>query len=168
MAQTNSIVNRYGRLNVSGTILSKRKLIVLIEGENGENRGKYAKGWDDPRLFTLVGLRRRGIPPEAILSFVNELGVSKAKTTIKIPRFENAVRAYLETTVPRLMLVVDPIRVDIEILPDDHIEMIELPFFQGPKRWRTYNHTNVPRYDYHANEPVLQVPPCSVHEGSLH
>ncbi|KAI1981517.1 Glutaminyl-tRNA synthetase [Ophidiomyces ophidiicola] len=124
----------YGRLNVSGTILSKRKLIKLVEGDApaGCNLGKYVKGWDDPRLFTLVGLRRRGIPPGAIISFVNELGVTKAKTTIEIPRFENAVRTYLESTVPRLMLVLDPICVIIDNLPDDFIEMIELPFSKDP------------------------------------
>lgn len=126
--------NRYGRLNVSGTILSKRKLIKLVEGEGPDrpNRGKYVKGWDDPRLFTLVGLRRRGIPPGAILSFVNELGVTKVQTTIEIPRFENAVCTYLETTVPRLMLVLDPICVVIENLPDDYVEMVELPFSKDP------------------------------------
>ncbi|KAI1914534.1 Glutaminyl-tRNA synthetase [Ophidiomyces ophidiicola] len=120
----------YGRLNVSGTILSKRKLIKLVEGEEmtKPNLGKYVRGWDDPRLFTLVGLRRRGIPPGAILSFVSELGVTKAKTTIEIPRFESAVRTYLETLVPRLMLVLDPICVIIDNLPDDYIEMVEIPF----------------------------------------
>ncbi|WEW55607.1 Glutaminyl-tRNA synthetase [Emydomyces testavorans] len=124
----------YGRLNVSGTILSKRKLIKLVEGEGPTkpNLGKYVKGWDDPRLFTLVGLRRRGVPPGAILSFVNELGVTKAKTTIETLRFENAVRTYLETTVPRLMLVLDPIRIIIANLPDDYVEMIELPFSKDP------------------------------------
>ncbi|KAL1957882.1 hypothetical protein VTO42DRAFT_5447 [Malbranchea cinnamomea] len=124
----------YGRLNVSGTILSKRKLIKLIEGDGPDrpNRGKYVRGWDDPRLFTIVGLRRRGIPPGAILSFVNELGVTKVKTTIEIPRFENAVRAYLETTVPRLMVVLDPVQVIIENLPDDYVEMVELPYSKDP------------------------------------
>jgi glutaminyl-tRNA synthetase len=119
---------------VSGTIPSKRKLITLIEGQGPDkpNRGKYVKGWDDPRLFTLVGLRRRGIPPGAILSFVNELGVTKATSTIEIPRFENSVRTYLETSVPRLMLVLDPVPIIIENLPDDYVEMVELPYSKDP------------------------------------
>ena len=86
------------------------------------------KGWDDPRLYTLVALRRRGIPPGAILSFVNELGVSTAKTNIQLKRFENTVRRYLEMTVPRLMVVLDPIPVIIDDLPEDYLEEIELPF----------------------------------------
>ncbi|KAL8832207.1 MAG: hypothetical protein Q9170_004966, partial [Blastenia crenularia] len=112
---------RYGRLNLTGTVLSKRKLLKLVESH-------YVRGWDDPRLYTLIALRRRGIPPGAILSFVNELGVSTALTNIQIVRFEQSVRRYLEQTVPRLMLVLDPIPVIIQNLPDDHMEEIELPF----------------------------------------
>ena len=85
-------------------------------------------GWDDPRLYTLVALRRRGIPPGAILSFVNELGVSTATTNIQLHRLDNSVRKYLEQTVPRLMLVLDPIPVIIDDLPEDYVEEIELPF----------------------------------------
>jgi glutaminyl-tRNA synthetase len=114
----------YGRLNVTGTVLSKRKIMKLVsEG--------IVRGWDDPRLYTLVALRRRGIPPGAILAFVNELGVSKATTNIQLVRFEQSIRKYLEQEVPRLMLVVDPIKVIIDNLPDDHLEEVENGF--GPK-----------------------------------
>ncbi len=106
-------------------MLSKRKIIELVNG-------KYVSGWDDPRLYTLIALRRRGVPPGAILSFVNELGVTKATTNIEIKRFEQSVRRYLETTVPRLMLVLEPIRVIIDNLPDDHVEMVEMPFSKDP------------------------------------
>lgn len=112
---------RFGRLNISGTVLSKRKIISLIE--NG-----CVHDWDDPRLYTLIALRRRGVPPDAILKFVAELGVTKAATTIDIKRFEQCVRQYLESTVPRLMLVLDPIPVIIENIPEDYVEMVELPF----------------------------------------
>ena len=111
----------YGRLNVTGTVLSKRKIRKLIT--NG-----FVTDYDDPRLYTLSALRRRGIPPGAILSFVNELGVTKATTNIQTMRFEASVRRYLETTVPRLMLVLDPVKVIIDNLPDDHVEMVDLPF----------------------------------------
>lgn len=110
---------------MSGTILSKRKIIELVTG-------KYVSGWDDPRLYTLIALRRRGVPPGAILSFVNELGVTKATTNIEIKRFEQSVRRYLETTVPRLMLVLEPLRIVIDNLPDDHVEMVEMPFSKDP------------------------------------
>ncbi len=116
---------RYGRLNVTGTILSKRKIRELVEKN-------HVRGWDDPRLYTLIALKRRGIPPGAILSFVNELGVTKAKTNIQTVRFEQSVRRYLETTVPRLMLVLEPLKVVIENLPEDYEEMIEMPFSKDP------------------------------------
>lgn len=93
---------------------------------------KIVRDWDDPRLFTLIALPRRGVPPGAILSFVNELGVSTALTNIQIVRFEQTVRRYLEQTVPRLMLVLDPIPVIIENLPDDYIEEVEVPFGKDP------------------------------------
>ncbi|KAI9675030.1 MAG: hypothetical protein M1817_001436 [Caeruleum heppii] len=111
----------YGRLNLTGTVLSKRKIQQLVE----EN---HVRGWDDPRLYTLVALRRRGVPPGAILAFVNELGVTKGVTNIDIKRFEQTIRGYLESTVPRLMLVPDPILVIIDNLSDDHLEMLEVPF----------------------------------------
>ncbi|KAI9726713.1 MAG: Glutaminyl-tRNA synthetase [Cirrosporium novae-zelandiae] len=111
----------YGRLNITGTVLSKRKILALVE------KG-IVRGWDDPRLYTLIALRRRGVPPGAILAFVSELGVSTTNSSIQLARFEQAVRRYLEQTVPRLMLLMDPIPVIITNLPDDHIEEIELPF----------------------------------------
>jgi len=115
------IVFRYGRLSITGAVLSKRKIADLI------SKG-HVKDWDDPRLYTLIALRRRGIPPEAILAFVDELGVTKAPTTIEASRFEQSVRRYLETTVPRLMLVVDPVLVVIENLSEDFLEMIDVPY----------------------------------------
>lgn len=123
---------RYGRLNLTGTVLSKRKLLKLVES-------KIVRGWDDPRLYTLIALRRRGIPPGAILSFVNELGVSTALTNIQIVRFEQSIRRYLEQTVPRLMLVLDPIPIIISNLPSDYSETIELPF--SPKDSTFGTHT---------------------------
>ena len=111
----------YGRLNLTGTIMSKRKLNQLV-------KGNYVRGWNDPRLYTLISLRRRGIPPGAILAFVNELGVTKNVTNIEISRFEQAIRNYLEFSVPRLMMVLDPISVIIDDLSEDHLEMLELPF----------------------------------------
>jgi glutaminyl-tRNA synthetase len=97
----------YGRLNITGTVLSKRKIAKLVNE-------KYVRGWDDPRLFTLIAIKRRGVPPGAILEFVNELGVTTNPTNIQLARFDQTVRKYLEVTVPRLMLVLDPIPVVIE------------------------------------------------------
>jgi glutaminyl-tRNA synthetase len=108
----------YGRLSITGTVLSKRKIMKLV------NDG-YVRGWDDPRLYTLIGIKRRGVPPGAILEFVNELGVTTAPTNIQLARFDQTVRRYLERTVPRLMLVLDPIPVVIE---DAEELELELPF----------------------------------------
>ncbi|KAF3917366.1 hypothetical protein ABW21_db0202900 [Orbilia brochopaga] len=113
--------SEYGRLNLTGTIMSKRKIAKLV------NEG-HVRGWDDPRLYTLVAIRRRGVPPGAILSFVNELGVTTATTHIMTARFEQSVRRYLEQTVPRLSLILDPVLVVLENLPEDHYEEISVPF----------------------------------------
>ena len=83
-------------------------------------------------IYTLPALRRRGVPPGAILSFVSELGVTKATSNIEIKRFETSIRRYLEITVPRLMLVLDPVPVIIDDLPDDHLEMLDSPFSKDP------------------------------------
>lgn len=122
----------YGRLNLTGTIMSKRKIARLVK------EGKVLD-WDDPRLYTLVALRRRGVPPGAILSFVNELGVTTARSNIQTVRFESSIRKYLELTVPRIMVVVDPIQVVIENLPEDYEEVVENAF--GPKGVDMGSHT---------------------------
>ncbi|KAK2624384.1 hypothetical protein QTJ16_006334 [Diplocarpon rosae] len=108
----------YGRLSIEGTVLSKRKIMKLVN----EN---YVRGWDDPRLYTLIGIKRRGVPPAAILEFVNELGVTTSPTVIQLARFDQTIRRYLERTVPRLMLVLDPVPVIIE---DAEELELDLPF----------------------------------------
>lgn len=98
--------------------MSKRKILALVEEG-------YVSGWDDPRLFTLIALRRRGIPPGAINSFVSGLGVSTSASNIPIVRFEQSVRQYLENTAPRLSMVLRPLKVTIENLPEDHLEIVD-------------------------------------------
>ncbi|KIP10691.1 hypothetical protein PHLGIDRAFT_125388 [Phlebiopsis gigantea 11061_1 CR5-6] len=112
--------SEYGRLNVTGTIMSKRKILQLVkEG--------YVNGWDDPRLYTLIALRRRGVPPGAILSFVSSLGVSTAASNIQTVRFEQTVRQYLENSAPRLLMVLRPLKVTLENLPEDFVLHLEKP-----------------------------------------
>jgi glutaminyl-tRNA synthetase len=108
----------YGRLNLNGTIMSKRDIRGLIESG-------VVRGWDDPRLYTVNAIRRRGIPPGALLSFVYELGVTTSNSFIEIKRFEQSVRRYLEKTVPRLMLVLDPVPLVIE---DAQEQDLDVPF----------------------------------------
>lgn len=114
----------YGRLNITGSVMSKRKIAKLVNEH-------YVRGWDDPRLFTLVAIRRRGIPPGAILSFVAQLGVTTSNSNIQVVRFESSVRKYLEDSVPRLMMVLDPVPVILENLPEDYLEDVSVPFKPG-------------------------------------
>lgn len=113
--------SEFGRLNLQGTINSKRKILQLVDEG-------YVSGWDDPRLYTLIALRRRGVPPGAILSFVSTLGVSTAASNIQIARFEQTVRQYLEGSAPRLFMVMRPLKVVIENVPDDYLVMVDKPF----------------------------------------
>ncbi|KAH7887584.1 glutaminyl-tRNA synthetase [Phlebopus sp. FC_14] len=112
--------SEFGKLKVQGTIVSKRNILQLVNE-------KYVSGWDDPRLFTVMALRRRGVPPEAILSFVGSLGVSTAQSNIQVMRFEQSVRQYLEGSAPRLLMVLRPLKVTIENLPEDYVLMVEKP-----------------------------------------
>ncbi|KAI0005616.1 ribosomal protein L25/Gln-tRNA synthetase [Xylariaceae sp. FL0662B] len=121
----------YGRLNITGTIMSKRGLTQLVHN-------KIVKDWDDPRLFTLLGLRRRGVPPDAILSFVQELGVTTAGSVISTTRLDQSIRRYLEVLVPRLMLVLDPVAVVIEDIGELEGQMLDIPFH--PKEPMMGNH----------------------------
>ncbi|KAG9548612.1 glutaminyl-tRNA synthetase, partial [Aureobasidium melanogenum] len=86
------------------------------------------RGWDDPRLFTLVALRRRGVPPGALKKFVLDLGVTKANADTKMHMLDASIRTYLERTVPRLIVVLDPIKVVIDNLPEDYLEERDVPF----------------------------------------
>lgn len=133
------MMSRYGRLNVQGTILSKRRIAMLVEGTAVEKKNAdgtitkreippTVRGWDDPRLYTLVAIRRRGVPAKALLQFVEELGVTDALTDIQAVRLENTIRRYLERTVPRLMLVLDPIKVVIEDFAESDAKELTLPY----------------------------------------
>ena len=99
------------------TVTSKRKLQQLVaEG--------HVAGWDDPRMPTVRGLRRRGYTPEAIKSFCEGIGVAKFNSTIDMVLLENAVREHLNKTAPRRMAVLDPLKVVITNLPEDHAETL--------------------------------------------
>lgn len=108
------------RLQLQGTFLSKRKIRTLVE------KG-YVQGWDDPRLFTLIALRRRGIPPAAMLRFVEELGVSLSNSEIKLVRFEHAIRQTLELSAARLFLVLEPVKLTITNVAEDYFNELEKP-----------------------------------------
>jgi glutaminyl-tRNA synthetase len=108
----------FARLNLSHTILSKRVLTELV-------RGGYVRGWDDPRMPTLAGLRRRGVPPAAIRDFVKRIGVAKAHSVVDAGMFDFSVREVLNRTAPRRMAVLRPLKVVIENYPEGRIEELE-------------------------------------------
>jgi glutaminyl-tRNA synthetase len=110
----------FARLNINYTVMSKRKLLELVHGG-------YVKGWDDPRLPTLAGLRRRGFTPTAIRTFCERIGVSKKSSCIDMGFLEFCVREDLERSAPRAMAVLDPLRLVITNYPDDLVEEFEAP-----------------------------------------
>ncbi len=105
----------FARLNLTYTVLSKRKLIELVEG-------KFVDGWDDPRMPTLVGARRRGFTPEAMRLFCERIGVSKADSLIEMSVLEDCVREDLNERAPRALAVFNPLKLIIDNFPEDHEE----------------------------------------------
>lgn len=108
----------FARLNLSYTVLSKRKLLQLV-------REKHVKGWDDPRMPTLSGLRRRGYTPESIRKFCDRIGVGKADSVVDIALLEHFIREDLNKRASRVMVVLRPIKLIIENYPEDKVEMLE-------------------------------------------
>jgi glutaminyl-tRNA synthetase len=108
----------FARLNLTHTVLSKRVLTELV-------RGGHVKGWDDPRMPTLAGLRRRGVPPDAIRDFVKRIGVAKANSVVDVAMFDFSVREVLNRTALRRMAVLRPLKVVIENYPEGRFEELE-------------------------------------------
>lgn len=110
----------YGRLNVNYTVVSKRKIAKLITE-------KIVQDWDDPRLFTLTALRRRGFPAEAINNFCARMGVTGAQVTIDPSMLEAFVRDYLNVNAPRVLVVLEPLKVTISNFPYDSDQQLSIP-----------------------------------------
>jgi len=111
----------FARLNLSYTVLSKRRLIELVEQ-------KYVSGWDDPRMPTLAGLRRRGYTPEAIHNFCDRIGVAKNDSVIDMALLEHCIRDDLNERAPRVMAVLHPLRVVIDNYPEGETEEFDCPY----------------------------------------
>jgi len=108
----------FARLNISYTILSKRHLTQFV-------RDKHVRGWDDPRMPTLAGLRRRGVPPEALRDFIKRAGIARANSVVDIAMFDACVREYLNKKASRYMGVLRPLKVIIENYPEGQTEELE-------------------------------------------
>jgi glutaminyl-tRNA synthetase len=110
----------FSRLNVTHMVTSKRKLRRLVEEG-------YVKDWDDPRMPTLVAQRRRGVPPESIQSFVRAAGVTKRDKVVELAHYEHHIREHLNEHAPRVMGVLDPIKLVVENYPESQEEEFPLP-----------------------------------------
>jgi glutaminyl-tRNA synthetase len=109
----------FARLNLTHTVMSKRVLLRLV-------RDGHVKGWDDPRMPTISGMRRRGYPAEGIRDFAAAIGVSKADSVVEIGQLEHAIRDVLNRTAPRRFAVLDPLKVVIDDYPEDQVEEMEV------------------------------------------
>jgi len=109
----------FARLNITGTVLSKRKLIQLVQEE-------HVSGWDDPRMPTISGFRRRGFTPESIRDFCDRIGVAKADSTVEYALLEHCVRQDLNERAPRYMGVMDPVKLVIENYPEDQVDEFDV------------------------------------------
>ena len=112
----------FARLNLAFTVLSKRKLLQLVEGQ-------FVDGWDDPRMPTIAGIRRRGVPAKAVRDFCKMIGVAKTENRVDLSSFEYAVRNELNYTAPRVMCVVDPLKVIITNYDESDTTYLDAPYF---------------------------------------
>ncbi len=108
----------FARLNLNYTVMSKRKLLELVEN-------KLVSGWDDPRMPTICGLRRRGFTPESIRAFCDRIGIARMNSVVDLSWLEQAIRDDLNTTAPRVMGVLRPLKVVIENYPEDQVDELE-------------------------------------------
>ena len=110
----------FARLNVTNTVMSKRYLRYLVEND-------MVDGWDDPRLPTICGLRRRGYTPSSIFNFVRAAGISKANSLVDISMLEHSIREELNASAPRRIAIQKPIKVVVTNYPEDKVEYFDLP-----------------------------------------
>jgi len=141
----------FARLNITYTVLSKRVLTELV-------RKGHVSGWDDPRMPTLAGLRRRGVPPEALREFVKRVGVAKANSTVDVAMFEHAVREVLNRTALRRMAVLRPLKVVLENYPEGQTEELDAANHPddpsaGARKIRFGREIYVERDDFMENPP---------------
>ena len=141
----------FARLGLTYTVLSKRKLIQLV-------KGGFVRGWDDPRMPTICGMRRRGSTPEAIRDFCSRIGVARAENLVEYSLLEFCVREHLNAIAPRTMAVLDPIKVVIENYPEGQVEWFDMPFSQdgsveGSRKVQFSRELYIERDDFREDPP---------------
>lgn len=142
----------FARLDLQYTLMSKRKLLQLVEN-------KIVSGWDDPRLPTISGLRRRGCTPEAIRKFCELVGIAKANSTIDVAQLDFCLRDDLNTKAPRVMAVLRPLKVIIDNYPEGQFEELDAPLWphdvpkQGSRKVPFCREVYIEREDFLENPP---------------
>ncbi len=142
--------HEFARLGINYTVMSKRKLLELVEGN-------YVNGWDDPRLPTIAGLRRRGYTPESILNFCDTIGIAKANSTVDVAQLEFCIRDDLNPKVPRVMCVLDPLKVTIANYEGS--EEFDAPYYpedvakEGSRKVPFSKEIYIEREDFSENPP---------------
>ncbi|AUX27365.1 glutaminyl-tRNA synthetase [Sorangium cellulosum] len=142
----------FARLNLNYTVMSKRKLLALV-------KGGHVTGWDDPRMPTLAGLRRRGVTPEAIRAFCEEIGVAKANSVVDIAKLESCIRDDLNLRAPRVMAVLRPLRVVLENYPEGKVEDIDAPYWPEDVPKQGSRKVPLSRVLYIERDDFLEEPP---------
>ncbi|MDY7093868.1 MAG: glutamate--tRNA ligase family protein, partial [Acidobacteriota bacterium] len=142
----------FARLVLNYTVLSKRKLIELV-------RDGHVNGWDDPRMPTLSGLRRRGVPASALRTFCGNIGVARANSVVDVALLEHAIRDDLNLEVKRVLAVLRPLKVVIENWPEDRVEELDAPFYprdvpkEGSRKLPFSREIYIERDDFHPDPP---------------
>jgi glutaminyl-tRNA synthetase len=149
----------FARLNLTYTVMSKRKLLELVER-------KLVAGWDDPRLPTLAGLRRRGFTPAALRDFCERIGVAKANSTVDVTFLEHCQREDLNPQVPRVLCVLRPLKLVIENYPEDQVEELEAPFYPHDVPREGSRKVPFSRTLYIERDDFAEVPPKGFHRLS--
>ncbi|WP_373035333.1 glutamine--tRNA ligase/YqeY domain fusion protein [Sulfurimonas sp.] len=142
--------HEFARLGINYTVMSKRKLLELVEGGQ-------VSGWDDPRMPTIAGYRRRGYTRESILNFCDQIGIAKANSTVDVAQLEFCIRDDLNMKVPRVMCVLDPLKVTIENYEGE--EKLDAPYYpddvpkDGSRKLPFSKEIYIEREDFNENPP---------------
>jgi glutaminyl-tRNA synthetase len=149
----------FARLNLTYTLMSKRKLLELVER-------RLVDGWDDPRLPTLAGLRRRGFTPAALRDFCERIGVAKANSTVDVTLLEHCQREDLNPEVPRVLCVLRPLKLVIESYPEGQVEELEAPLYPHDVPKEGSRKVPFSRVLYIERDDFAEVPPKGFHRLS--
>ncbi|MFH1134745.1 MAG: glutamine--tRNA ligase/YqeY domain fusion protein [Pseudomonadota bacterium] len=142
----------FARLNLDYTIMSKRKLLELVQGG-------HVKGWDDPRMPTIVGIRRRGYTPEAIRDFCERIGVGKRESWVDLALLENCIRDDLNQKTKRTMCVLKPLKITILNFPEGKVEELDAPYFPDDPPRMGYRKVPFSREIYIERDDFMENPP---------